>query len=71
MFAQRGDNQMAIAKKRGDMLLPTLRIHREQASSHLRGRVYASMIQLSEKTYRGIHHCSRARYCWMRPVRIG
>jgi len=53
------------------MLLPTLRIHREQASSHLRGRVYASMIQLSEKTYRGIHHCDRVCYCRMRPLRIG
>jgi len=62
---------MAIAKKRGDMLLPTLRIHREQARSHLRGRVYASMIQLSEMTYRGIHHCDRVCYCRMRPLRIG
>ena len=42
--AGRGDNQMAIAKKTRDMLLPTLRIHREHASSHLRGPVYASMM---------------------------
>jgi len=31
------DNQVAIAKKRGDMLLPTLRTDHEHASSHLRG----------------------------------
>ena len=42
--AQRRDNQMTIAKKTRDMLLPTLRIHREHAGSHLQGPVYASMI---------------------------
>jgi len=42
--ARRGDNQMAIAKKTRDILLPTLRIHREHASSHLRGSVYTPMM---------------------------
>ena len=37
--AQRRDNQMAIAKKTPEMLLPTLRIHREHLLARTRSRL--------------------------------
>jgi hypothetical protein len=38
---------MAIAKKTRDILLPTLRIHREHASSHLGGSIASQTVKIT------------------------